>query len=483
MLHLKNPHLLTPFPFINGEWINCDEQFDVSNPSDQKVISSVGDAGLWGIEKAITSAHCAKKKWAQKTAKERSQILKKIATLLTENSDDLATILSSENGKPLSEARKEVLYGASYFDWFSEEAKRLYGDIIPMPTRDKRIMVIKQPVGVVAAITPWNFPNAMIARKIAPALATGCTVVLRPSELTPLSALAIGKIAQQAGLPDGVLNIVPTYAPEAAGELLCASPKVAKVTFTGSTRVGKILMKNCSDHIKKMSLELGGNAPFVVFEDADIDLAVEGAMASKFRNSGQTCVCANRIYVQSSIYERFKEKLSHKISALSVGDAFAPNIDTGPLIDQEAILKVERHIRDAVSLGAKVDVGGQKHGLGGTYFQPTLLSNVTHNMLIAHEETFGPIAPLIKFETEEEVLDMANDSNVGLAGYFYTQDISRAFRFGEALEVGMVAINAGSISSETVPFGGVKESGLGREGSKYGCDEFTEIKTMCFGNI
>lgn len=402
---------------------------------------------------------------------------------MVENVDDLATILTAEMGKPFAEAKGEIMYGASYIEWFSEEAKRIYGDVIPGHQPDKRIVVLKQPVGVVGSITPWNFPNAMIARKVAPALAVGCTFVARPAELTPLSALAMAVLCERAGIPGGVFSVVPSSDSSGVGKELCANPKVAKITFTGSTRVGKILMQQGAATVKKVSMELGGNAPFIVFDDADVDAAVEGALIAKFRNAGQTCVCANRIYVQSGVYAEFSDKLAKRVAAFAVGDGFSDGVTVGPLINEAALEKVETHLSDAVSKGAEAITGGQRHALGGTFFEPTVVTGVTKDMLVQHEETFGPIAPLFEFTTEEEAVAMANDTEFGLAGYFYSKDISRAWRVAERLETGMVGINTGLISTEVAPFGGVKQSGQGREGSKYGADDYLELKYMCFGEI
>ena len=402
---------------------------------------------------------------------------------MVENADDLATILTAEMGKPWAEARGEVLYGASFIEWFAEEAKRVYGDVIPGHQRDKRIVVLKQPVGVVGSITPWNFPNAMIARKVGPALAVGCTFVARPATLTPLSALAMAVLGERAGIPAGVFNVIPGTDSSGVGNELCTNDKVAKITFTGSTRVGQILMRQAAGTIKKMSLELGGNAPFIVFDDADVDAAVDGAMIAKFRNNGQTCVCANRIYVQAGVYDAFAEKLAEKTKSLNVGNGFGDGITTGPLINQAAVDKVEEHINDAVSKGATVTLGGKRSDLGGTFFEPTVLTGVTRDMVVAKDETFGPVAPLFKFEDEDDVVAMANDSEFGLASYFYSRDLARVWRVAEALESGMVGVNTGLISTEVAPFGGVKQSGLGREGSKYGTEDFLEIKYLCMGEI
>lgn len=483
MLDLKDKSLLETRAYVNGEWVQSNEQFDVINPSTNEKIASVSDMNVADVKQAIECAYAAKTDWVAKTGKERSKILRDWHDLMVENADDLATILTAEMGKPYAEARGEILYGASFIEWFAEEAKRVYGDVIPGHQADKRIVVLKQPVGVVGSITPWNFPNAMIARKVAPALAVGCTFVARPAELTPLSALAMAVLAERAGIPKGVFNVVPSSNSSAVGKELCANPKVAKITFTGSTRVGKILMEQCAPTIKKMSLELGGNAPFIVFDDADIDAAVEGALIAKFRNSGQTCVCANRLYVQAGIYDQFAERLAKRVGEFAVGDGFSGDTNIGPLINEAALEKVESHIADALSKGASTAVGGKRHAQGGTFFEPTVLTDMNNDMLVAEEETFGPIAPLFKFETEEEVVQLANDSEFGLAGYFYARDVSRIWRVAEQLETGMVGINTGLISTEVAPFGGIKQSGLGREGSKYGTDDYLEIKYMCFGEI
>lgn len=483
MLDLKDSSLLETRAYVNGKWVEADNQFAVINPSTGDKIADVADLTAADVAGAIDAAYAAKADWAAKTGKERAAILRKWYDLMVENADDLATILTAEMGKPLAEARGEILYGASFIEWFAEEAKRIYGDTIPGHQADKRIVVIKQPVGVVGSITPWNFPNAMIARKVAPALAVGCTFVARPAELTPLSALAMAVLAERAGVPAGVFNVVPSSDAASVGEELCRNPKVAKITFTGSTRVGKILMRQCAEGIKKMSLELGGNAPFMVFDDADLDAAVEGAVVAKFRNSGQTCVCANRIYVQSGVYDAFCKKLVEKVSGLHVGDGFADGTTIGPLISESALDKVEDHLADAKSKGAKVATGGKRHSLGGTFFEPTVLTGMTPDMKVSHEETFGPLAPVFSFDTEEEALALANDSEFGLAGYFYARDMARIWRVAEKLETGIVGINTGLISTEVAPFGGVKQSGLGREGSKYGADDYLEIKYMCFGGI
>ncbi|MBU2942608.1 NAD-dependent succinate-semialdehyde dehydrogenase [Shimia thalassica] len=482
-LSLKDDSLLETRAYVNGVWIEKDETFPVYNPATGDLIANVSDLSVEDTSAAIDAAYAAKADWASWTGKERAGVLRKWFDLMVENADDLATILTAEMGKPWAEARGEIIYGASFIEWFAEEAKRVYGDVIPGHQRDKRIVVLKQPIGVVGSITPWNFPNAMIARKVAPALAVGCTFVARPAELTPLSALAMAVLGERAGIPAGVLNVIPSSDSAGIGQELCANEKVAKITFTGSTRVGKILMSQCSDTIKKMSLELGGNAPFLVFDDADIDAAVEGAMIAKYRNNGQTCVCANRIYVQAGVYDEFAAKLKAKVASLSIGDGFADGITTGPLINEAAVAKVEDHIADAVEKGATIVEGGTRSNLGGTFFQPTVLTGVTRKMKVAKEETFGPVAPLFKFEDEADVVAMANDSEFGLASYFYSRDLSRVWRVAEALESGMVGINTGLISTEVAPFGGIKQSGLGREGSKYGTEDFLEMKYLCMGEI
>lgn len=482
-LKLNDPTLLETRGYVNGTWITKDKTFDVKNPATGDVIATVADLDVADTATAIDAAYAAKAEWASWTGKERATILRKWYDLMIANADDLATILTAEMGKPWAEARGEILYGAGFIEWFAEEAKRIYGDVIPGHQRDKRIVILKQPIGVVGSITPWNFPNAMIARKVAPALAVGCTFVARPAELTPLSALAMAVLAERAGIPAGVFNVIPSSDSAGIGKELCANPKVAKITFTGSTRVGKILMNQCSDTIKKMSLELGGNAPFIVFDDANIDAAVEGAMIAKYRNNGQTCVCANRIYVQAGIYDDFAAKLKIATEKLIIGDGFIDGVTTGPLINDAALAKVEDHITDAVSKGATIISGGARSDKGGTFFHPTVLVGVTSDMKIASEETFGPVAPLFKFEHEADVIAMANDSEFGLAAYFYSRDISRVWRVAEALESGMVGINTGLISTEVAPFGGVKQSGLGREGSKYGTEDFLEIKYLCMGEI
>ena len=478
---LANKELIVSKGYIDGVFTsgNSNKTFDVNDPSTGELILKLPDMGVSETKDAINAAHKAQKSWAAKTGKERSIILRKWYDLMISNKDDLAKILTAEMGKPLAEAIGEITYGASFVEWFAEEAKRVYGDTIPGHQQDKRIVVIKQPVGVVGAITPWNFPNAMITRKVAPALAVGCTVVLRPPTLTPLSALALAYLAQEAGIPAGVFNIVMGTDSSGMGKELCSNELVRKITFTGSTEVGRILMRQCSDQIKKVSLELGGNAPFIVFDDADIDEAVAGAMISKYRNAGQTCVCANRIYVQENIYEEFSKKLAEATRAMKVGNGFDDGVTTGPLIDQQALEKVEEHIEDAVSKGASILSGGTRSNLGGTFYNPTVLTDVTSSMKVAKEETFGPIAPLFKFDSVENVIEAANDTEFGLAAYFYAKDLSKVWKVAEALEYGIVGINTGLISTEVAPFGGIKQSGLGREGSKYGIDDFLEIKYLC----
>src|SRR3954470_17811569 len=481
---LKDSRLFRDRAYFDGAWAEADAKgrFDVDNPADGTVIGSVPNMGTAEARRAIQAAEAALPAWRAMTAKERSRILRKWYDLILANVEDLAYILTTEMGKPLAEAKGEILYGASFVEWFAEEAKRVYGDVIPTPSNDRRIIVIKQPIGVVAAITPWNFPNAMITRKVAPGLAVGCTFVLKPAEQTPFSALALAELAERAGMPKGVLNIV-TGDPVAIGQELCANPVVRKITFTGSTEVGRILMRQSADTVKKMSLELGGNAPFIVFDDADLDAAADGALASKYRNAGQTCVCANRIYVQDSVYDAFAAKLTEKVKGFKVGAGTEPGVVIGPLIDEQGLKKVETHVADAVEKGARVVLGGKKHERGGLFFQPTVLTNVTPQMLVSHEETFGPVAPLIRFKTEDEVIGLANDSEFGLAGYFYSRDVGRIWRVAEAMETGMVGVNAGIISTEVAPFGGVKQSGLGREGSQYGIEEYLEIKYVLFGGI
>ena len=480
---LKDPSLLKLDALINGEWVAGGSRFDVTDPATGATLASVPRLGAAETEAAIAAANAAWPAWRAKTAKERAAILMKWHALMIENADDLARIMTAEQGKPLTEARGEVVYGASFIEWFAEEAKRVYGETIPTTDPNKRFVILKQAIGVCAAITPWNFPIAMITRKVAPALAAGCPVVIKPAEQTPLSALACAELAQRAGLPAGVLNIVTGDADSSIeiGGVLCASDTVRHLSFTGSTEVGRILMKQCAPTIKKMSLELGGNAPFIVFDDADIDSAVEGAMISKYRNAGQTCVCANRLYVQDKVYDPFVEKLAAKVAAIRVGNGFEAGINQGPLIDEGAFAKVESHVADALAKGARLVTGGQR--IGERFYTPTVLADVTADMLCATEETFGPVAPIFRFSTEAEVVAAANATEFGLASYFYSRDIGRIFRVGEALEYGMVGINTGLISVAEVPFGGVKQSGLGREGSHHGIDDYVEVKYLCISDI
>ncbi len=478
---LNDPDLLRTQAFVGGEWIDADDgaRYPVTNPARGDVICEVADLGRTETARAIESARLAQKDWARWTGKERAAILRKWYDLMVENADDLAAILTAEMGKPLAEAKGEVLYGASFVEWFGEEAKRAYGETIPGHQRDKRITVIKQPIGVVASITPWNFPNAMIARKVAPALAVGCAFVARPAGETPLSALAMAVLAERAGVPRGVFNVVTSTRSSAIGKEFCENPTVRKLTFTGSTEVGRILLRQAADQVMKCSMELGGNAPFIVFDDADLDAAVEGAMISKYRNNGQTCVCANRIYVQEGVYDAFAKKLAAAVEKMKVGDGFEAGVTAGPLITKAAVEKVETHIKDAVAKGAKVEIGGHRHPLGGTFFEPTILTGVTREMMVTNDETFGPVAPLFKFTDEADVIAQANDTIFGLASYFYARDLGRVYRVAEALEYGMVGINTGLISTEVAPFGGVKQSGLGREGARQGIDEYLEMKYLC----
>lgn len=479
MLKLNDPTLLETRSYINGEWVEADKTYDVVNPATGETVASVADFGRQGVKEAIDGAYAVQKEWAALTAKERADILLKWHDLILDNQEDLAQILTAEMGKPIAEARGEIGYGASFIRWFAEECRRIDGDIIPGHQRDKRILVLKQPIGVVGSITPWNFPNAMIARKVAPALASGCTFVGRPAELTPLSATVMAVLGERAGIPKGVLNIVTGSDAAEMGKELCENTKVRKLTFTGSTRVGSILMQQCAGDIKKLSLELGGNAPFIVFNDADIDKAIEGCMISKFRNAGQTCVCANRIYVQSNVYDEFAEKLAAAMADLSIGNGADETTKIGPLINANGLAKVEDHLTDATSKGAKVISGGKRSDAGDLFFEPTVLTGVTNDMKVTREETFGPLAPLFKFETDDEVIERANDTEFGLACYFYSNDLSRVWKVTEALEYGIVGVNTGLISSTEGPFGGVKQSGLGREGSKYGIDDFLELKYVC----
>ncbi|MEM8582870.1 MAG: NAD-dependent succinate-semialdehyde dehydrogenase [Bacteroidota bacterium] len=467
--------------YINGTWIETDQTFPVSNPFDGAELAQVSDCGVEETEAAIDAAATAFPSWRDQTAAHRSRRLRRWYELIRENTDELAELLTKEQGKPLAEAKAEIKYGASFIEWFAEEGKRVYGDTIPASTKDKRIVVVKQPVGVVAAITPWNFPSAMITRKVAPALAVGCTVVIKPAEDTPLSALALADLAHQAGFPPGVLNVVPSSKPEVVGEVLTQSQMVRKLSFTGSTAVGKVLMEQSSGTLKRLSMELGGNAPFIVFDDADLDAAVDGALSAKYRNGGQTCICANRFYVQSGIYERFVEKLTQKTRDLRLGSGLQEDTDIGPLINQDGLEKVDRLVADAKEKGAQVMVGGKRSDIGDLFYLPTVLTNATPNMDLFREEIFGPVCPVFEFESEEEVIEQANDTQVGLAAYFYGRDYARIWRVAEALEYGMVGINTGRISAAQAPFGGIKESGFGREGSKYGLDDFLVKKYLCWG--
>ncbi|SFU61624.1 NAD-dependent succinate-semialdehyde dehydrogenase [Xenorhabdus koppenhoeferi] len=477
--------LLRQQAYINGQWIDADNKatFKVTNPATGEVLVNISDMGATETQSAIEAAKNALPAWQALTAKQRSQKLRQWFHLIMESQTDLAEILSMEQGKSHAEAMGEIAYGASFIEWFAEEGKRIYGETIPSPMPGHRLATIKQPIGVVAAITPWNFPNAMITRKVGPALAAGCTVVLKPAAETPLSALALAVLSERAGIPAGVLNIVTGTDAKTIGEVLTSSPIVRKLSFTGSTRVGKLLMAQSADTVKKLSLELGGNAPFIVFDDADLDAAVEGALAAKFRNSGQTCVCANRILVQEGIYDAFAERLAHAVKQLNVGPATDKTSQQGPLINQAAVEKVQAHISDAVSNGARILAGGKSHALGGLFFEPTVLADVTESMQVAHEETFGPLAPLFKFRNEDEAVRIANNTEFGLAAYFYSRDIGRIYRVAEALESGMVGINEGLISNEIAPFGGIKQSGLGREGSRYGIEDYLEVKYLCFGGL
>ena len=480
---LKDPSLLKTDALINGQWVGGSSRFDVLDPSNGHKLVDVANLGPADADIAIAAANAAWPAWKAKTAKERSIILRKWFDLLMANQEDLGRIMTAEQGKPFGEAKGEVAYGASFVEWFAEEAKRVNGETLPQFDNNRRLMVIKQPIGVCAAITPWNFPLAMITRKVAPALAAGCTVIIKPAELTPLTALAAAELAMRAGIPAGVLNMLSADADNsiAIGKVICASDVVRHLSFTGSTEVGRILIKQCADTVKKLSLELGGNAPFIVFDDADIDSAVEGALASKYRNAGQTCVCANRFYVQEGVYDAFVAKFTTKVKAMKVGNGFEDGVMQGPLIEDAAIVKVKRHVADAIAKGGKVETGG--NALTGQFFEPTVVSGATADMLCAREETFGPFAPVFKFKTEQEAIDAANNTEFGLASYFYSRDIGRIHRVGEALEYGMVGINVGILATEHVPFGGVKQSGLGREGSHFGMDDYVEIKYLCIGDI
>ncbi|MFZ6692163.1 NAD-dependent succinate-semialdehyde dehydrogenase [Undibacterium sp. SXout20W] len=484
-LNLKDASLLRHAAYVNGEWLTTETRFDVTNPSTHERLARVANVTEEDTQLAITSAHAAFPAWSAKTGKERATLLRAWFNLMMAHADDLAAIMTAEQGKPLAEAKGEVVYGASFLEWFAEEAKRVSGDVMASTWTDKRIVVLKQAIGVCAAITPWNFPIAMITRKVAPALAAGCTIVIKPAEQTPLSALAMVELAHRAGIPAGVINVLTADADRsiAVGKVLCDSPVVRHLSFTGSTPVGRILMRQSAPTIKKLALELGGHAPFIVFEDADLDAAVEGALLSKFRNAGQTCVCTNRFYVHASIYDQFVEKLAAGAQKIQVGDGFASGIQQGPMIDAQAIDKVTEHVADARAKGARLVTGGKQHAAGELFYEPTVLSDVTPAMLIMQEETFGPVAAVVKFTSEEEVIAAANDTEFGLASYFYSRDIGRVWRVAEKLEYGMVGINTGLMSNEVAPFGGVKQSGLGREGSKYGMDEYLEMKYLCLGGM
>jgi len=483
-MQIKDAALLRHEGFIGGTWCAADSgrKVDILNPANGQNLGSVPVMGADETRRAIEAARAAMPAWAAKTAKERGAILRRWAELMHAHADDLATIMTAEQGKPLAEARGEVVYAASFFEWFAEEARRIYGEVIPSFAPDKRLLVLRQPIGVSASITPWNFPSAMITRKVGPAIAAGCAVVCKPAPQTPFSALALAELAIRAGVPAGVFNVVTGDA-EAIGGELTSNPVVRKLSFTGSTAVGKKLMAQCAGTLKKISLELGGNAPFIVFDDADLDAAVQGAIASKFRNTGQTCVCANRLYVQDGIHDAFAAKLVEAVAKLRVGDGLAGVTDQGPLIDTRALAKVEGHIADALGKGARVAHGGKRHALGGTFFEPTVITGVTPDMRMAREETFGPVAPLFRFQTEADAIRLANDTEFGLAAYFFTRDLARSWRVQEALEYGIVGVNTGVISSEVAPFGGVKESGIGREGSRHGILEYTELKYVCVGGI
>lgn len=485
LTNLRDPQLLRCDAFLNGEWLSGEQQFDVSNPATGERIASVPNLGPVDAERAIAAAHAAFPGWAAKTGKERALVLRRWFDLIVANMDDLALLMTTEQGKPIAEAKGEVVYGASFVEWFAEEAKRINGDVLASPAADKRLLTLKQPIGVCAAITPWNFPIAMITRKIAPALAAGCTIVIKPAEQTPLSALALAELAQRAGFPAGVINVLTADSENsiAIGKVLCESPTVRHISFTGSTPVGRILMAQSAPTIKKLALELGGHAPFIVFDDADIDAAVEGALVSKYRNAGQTCVCTNRFYVHDKVHDVFVQKFAAAAATIRVGNGVEPGVQQGPLIDSQAVAKVGEHVADALAKGAKLESGGSTHALGGLFYQPTVLSNVRPDMLVMREETFGPVAAVVRFHSEDEVIAAANDTDYGLASYFFSRDVGRVWRVAERLEYGMVGINTGIISNEVGPFGGVKQSGLGREGSKYGIDEYLELKYLCIGGI
>ena len=481
---LQNSKLFRQQCYVGGTWIDADsgETVEVNNPADNSILGTVPKLGVDETRRAIEAANAAWPAWRAKTAKERAALLRRWYTLIMENHEDLARIMTAEQGKPLVESRGEIAFGASFVEWFAEEARRVYGDIVPANLSDRRLLIVKEPIGVVGAITPWNFPNAMITRKCAPAFAVGCPVVVKPASATPYSALALAVLAEEAGIPKGVFNVVTGSASAIGGELT-NNPIVRKITFTGSTEIGKVLMAQAASTVKKVSMELGGNAPFIVFDDADLDAAVEGAMVSKYRNMGQTCVCTNRFLVQDGVYDAFADKLATRVKALKVAAGTEEGAEQGPLIDMAAVEKVEEHIADAVSKGGRVVVGGHRHARGGSFFEPTIVADVTPDMAVAREETFGPLAPLFRFKTEEEAIRLANDTEFGLAAYFYSRDIGRVWRVSEALEYGLVGINAGLLSTAEAPFGGVKESGVGREGSKYGIDDYLEIKYLCMGGI
>ena len=483
-LRINNQNLFIEKAYINGQWVDADDNstLNVINPVNQEIIGHVPNCGATETNAAITAAAAAQKKWEQRPAKEKASVLRNFYDLICSNQDDLAKILTYEQGKPLTEAAGEIAYSASFIEWFAEEAKRIYGDVIPGHLHDRRTVVIKQPVGVVASITPWNFPSAMLARKVGPALATGCSLVCKPAKQTPFSALALAYLAEQAGLPKGLLNVLTGNA-QAIGKALTDSTVVRKLTFTGSTEIGKMLLKECANTVKRVSMELGGHAPFIVFEDADIKAAIAGAIAAKYRNTGQTCVCANRIYVHQDIYEEFSTGFAKEAGKLQTGPGFDPSADQGPLIDEAALAKVEEHVADAKNHGGQVILGGHPHKLGGLFYEPTVIKNANDKMLLAHEETFGPVAPLFSFSTEEEVIARANNTPFGLASYFYTSDLAKSWRVSEQLEYGMVGLNTGIISTEMAPFGGVKESGMGREGSKYGVEDYLEIKYISIAGI
>jgi succinate-semialdehyde dehydrogenase/glutarate-semialdehyde dehydrogenase len=483
-VNLKDHKLLRELCFIDGSWVPADDgaTLPVNNPATAGLLGSIPNMGARETRRAIAAAATALPAWKARTAKERAVLMRRWFDLMIEHQEDLATIMTAEQGKPLAESKGEILYAASFIEWFAEEAKRMYGDVIPGHQSDKRILVLRQPIGVVAAITPWNFPAAMITRKVGPALAAGCTLVCKPATLTPYSALALAELAVRAGIPKGVFNVITGSASAIGGEMT-SNPTVRKLTFTGSTEIGKKLMAQCAGTMKKVSLELGGNAPFIVFDDADLDAAVQGAIASKYRNTGQTCVCANRLLIQAGVYDAFARKLRSAVAELRIGDGLAGITDQGPLIDAKAVAKVEEHIADAVAKGATITQGGKRHALGGSFFEPTILTGVTPDMLVAREETFGPVAPLFKFETEAQAIAMANDTEFGLAAYVYTRDLARSWRVSEAVEYGIVGLNTGIISTEVAPFGGVKESGVGREGSKYGILDYTELKYICVGGV